>query len=158
MQSDEPTTPKEQHPHDRPRNGKQAVPSNQAKDTTAAAKLLSSDFTFSGPVPQPINGTQWLAMQQNLATAFPDWKFNVADLREEGGKIRGAVQITGTHKGELDLSTLGMPNVPATGKAVKLPARITLTFQSVRSVACQHRGDRRRRSWASSSQLGVKLP
>src|SRR3990172_5392306 len=93
----------------------------EAKDTTAAANFISADFTFSGPVPQPISGGEWLAMQQNLTKAFPDWKFNQADLREEGGKVRGTVQITGTHKGELDLSALGMPNVPATGVAVKLP-------------------------------------
>jgi len=131
----------------------------EAKDMTAAGKLLSSDFTFSGPVPEPINGTQWLAMQQSLSTAFPDWKFNEADLREEGGKIRGAVQITGTHKGELDLSALGMPNVPATGKAVKLPREeITLTvsndtFTSLSTAATEGAG-----VMGILSQLGVKLP
>src|SRR3972149_11613887 len=105
----------------------------EAKETMAAAKLISDDFTFSGPVPQPISGGEWLAMQQSLSNAFPDWKFNAADFREEGGKVRGAVQITGTHKGELDLSALGRPRVPATGIAVKLPREeITLTVSNGR--------------------------
>jgi len=131
----------------------------EAKETTAAAKLLTDDFKFSGPVPQPISGREWLAMQQNLGTAFPDWKFNAADLREEGGKVRGTVQITGTHKGELDLSALGMPNVPATGVAVKLPREeITLSvsngkFTSLTTAATEGAG-----VMGILSQLGVEVP
>jgi predicted ester cyclase len=131
----------------------------EANDTMAAAKFLSDDFTFSGPVPQPISGGEWLAMQQSLSKAFPDWKFNAADLREEGDKIRGTVQITGTQKGELDLSALGMPNVPATGKAVKLPREeITLTvsngrFTSLNTAATEGAG-----VMGILSQLGVKVP
>ena len=131
----------------------------EAKDTTAAANFISADFTFSGPVPQPISGGEWLAMQQNLTKAFPDWKFNQADLREEGGEIRGTVQITGTHKGELDLSALGMPNVPATGKTVNLPREdITLSvsngkFTSLTTAATEGAG-----VMGILSQLGVKAP
>src|SRR3990172_1578361 len=131
----------------------------ESKDTIAAAKLISDDFTFSGPVPKPISGGEWLAMQEGLGKAFPDWKFNSADLREEGGEIRGTVQITGTHKGELDLSALGMPNVPATGKAVKLPREeLTLTvsndkFASLSTAATQGAG-----VMGILSQLGVKVP
>ena len=131
----------------------------EAKDTTAAAKLISDDFTFSGPVPQPISGAEWLGMQQALGKAFPDWKFNASDLREEGGKVRGAVQITGTQKGELDLTALGMPNVLATGKAIKLPREeITLTvsggkFTSLSTAATEGAG-----VMGILSQLGVKVP
>jgi len=131
----------------------------EAKDTTTAAKLLSDDFTFSGPVPQPISGPEWLAMQQSLGIAFPDWSFHVADLREDGSKVRGTIQITGTHKGDLDLSGLGMPKVPATGKAVKLPrGEITLTvsngkFTSLNSPAPDGGG-----VMGILSQIGVKVP
>ena len=131
----------------------------EAKDTTTAAKLISDDFTFSGPVPKPISGPEWLAMQQSLGKAFPDWNFHVADLREDGDKVRGTIQITGTHKGDLDLSPLGMPKVPATGKAVKLPrGEITLTvsngkFTSLSSPAPDGGG-----VMGILSQIGVKVP
>jgi len=131
----------------------------EAKDTTSAAKLLTDDFKFSGPVPQPISGSEWLAMQQNLAIAFPDWKFNVADLREEGGKVRGAVQITGTHKGELDLSALGMPSVPATGIAVKLPREeITLTVSNGRFASLNSPTTDGGGVMGILGQLGVAVP
>jgi predicted ester cyclase len=131
----------------------------EAKDTTAAAKLLTDDFTFSGPVPQPISGREWLAMHKSLSIAFPDWKFNASDLREEAGKVRVAVRITGTHKGELNLSSLGMPNVPATGKSIKLPREeITLTvsngkFSSLHTPPTDGGG-----VMGILSQLGVKVP
>ncbi|OGR91226.1 MAG: hypothetical protein A2V88_11145 [Elusimicrobia bacterium RBG_16_66_12] len=131
----------------------------EAKDMIAAAKYLSDDFTFSGPVPQPVSGGEWLAMHQSLSKAFPDWKFNASNLREEGGKVRGVLQITGTHKGELDLSALGMPNVPATGKAIKLPREeITLTgsdgkFTSLSTAATVGGG-----VMGVLSQLGVEVP
>jgi predicted ester cyclase len=131
----------------------------EAADMTAAAKLLSDDFAFSGPVPQPISGREWLGLQQGLSKAFPDWRFNAANIREEGGKVRCTVQITGTHKGELDLSALGMPKLPATGKSFKLPREeITLgvsngTFSSL-SVPPSDGGG----VMGILSQLGVKAP
>jgi predicted ester cyclase len=131
----------------------------EARDTTTAAKYLSDDFTFSGPVPEPISGKEWLAMHQGLSIAFPDWRFNAVDLHEEGGKVHGALGITGTHKGELDLSAFGMPNVPATGKTIRLPREeITLTvsndrFTSLNSPATDGGG-----VMGILSQLGVELP
>jgi predicted ester cyclase len=93
----------------------------EAKDTAAAAELLSDDFTFSGPVPEPINGEMWLGMHDRLNAAFPDWKFNISDVHPHGEVIHCTAQITGTHTGELDLSPLGLPVVPATGKSFQLP-------------------------------------
>lgn len=131
----------------------------EAKDTAAAAKYLSADFTFSGPVPEPISGDEWLAMHRTLSIAFPDWKFNPTDLREENGQIRGALQITGTHKGELDLSSMGMPNVPATGKSVKLPREeITLGVSDGKFTSLSTPPTIGGGVMGILSQLGVKVP
>lgn len=43
-----------------------------ANDRASAQKLLADDFTFSGPVPEPISGPIWLAMTEKLIKAFPD--------------------------------------------------------------------------------------
>jgi len=93
----------------------------EAKDRTSALELLSDDFTFSGPVPEPISGPEWIGMHGKLSAAFPDWAFNMADFRADGGIMRCTAQISGTHKGEWDLSDMGLPNVPATGKEILLP-------------------------------------
>lgn len=93
----------------------------EAKDLASALKLLSDDFTFSGPVPEPINGPMWIGMLEKLSKAFPDWAYNVSDLKADKNIVHFNVQITGTHKGELDLSEMGLPKVPATGRKIRLP-------------------------------------
>jgi len=63
----------------------------------------------------------WVGMQSLLLAAFPDWSFNMQDVKEEGNKATTTHHITGTHTGDLDLSPMGMPTIPATGKAISLP-------------------------------------
>jgi predicted ester cyclase len=131
----------------------------ETKDAASASKYLSEDFVFSGPVPKPISGPEWLAMQQSLSKAFPDWRFNVESLREEGGKIRGTVQITGTHKGELDLSALGMPRIAATGKSIKLPrSEITITYSDGKLTSLDSPAPVDGGVAGILSQLGIKMP
>jgi predicted ester cyclase len=98
-------------------------------------------------------------MQQSLSKAFPDWRFNVESLREEGGKIRGTVQITGTHKGELDLSALGMPRIAATGKSIKLPrSEITITYSDGKLTSLDSPAPVDGGVAGILSQLGIKMP
>lgn len=131
----------------------------EGKDIAAAEKLLSNDFVFSGPVPQPINGSEWLAMQERLNVAFPDWKFNLSDLHADGDVVHGIVQITGTHKGKLDLSSLGLPNVPATGRSIKLPREeVTLTVSGDKITSLDAPTTEAGGVVGILSQLGVKLP
>jgi predicted ester cyclase len=93
----------------------------ESKDRASALKLLSDDFKFSGPVPEPISGPMWIGMVENLTKAFPDWSYNVSDLKADKDIVHMTVQISGTHKGELDLSDMGLPKIPATGKKIRLP-------------------------------------
>ena len=94
----------------------------EAKDTKAAAELLSDDFKFSGPVPDPISGQEWMGLHDKLNAAFPDFSFNLRDeVMEEGDVAHIKVKLSGTHEAELDLSPMGLPNVPSTGKSMNLP-------------------------------------
>jgi len=94
---------------------------HEAGDFDTVASYLSDDMVFSGPVPEPVSGEQWLGLSRLLSVAFPDWSFNLSDVQVTGNVARTTHQVTGTHTGDLDLSPLGMPVVPATGKAIKLP-------------------------------------
>jgi hypothetical protein len=93
----------------------------ERREWDSARNLLSSDFTFSGPVPEPINGAKWIGLHEKLGAAFPDWAFNPSDLKVEGDIVHAALHITGTHRGELDLSDMGLPKVAATQRKIKLP-------------------------------------
>jgi predicted ester cyclase len=100
----------------------------EMKDSEAAAKLLSDNFIFSGPVPEPIDGPAYIDMQTKLAAAFPDWSFNLGDLHLHGDEVHASVMITGTHQGDLDMSPIMMTTIPPTGKSVQLPREeITVT-------------------------------
>ena len=131
----------------------------ESRETGAAAELLSDDFTFSGPVPDPINGAAWLGLHDRLNDAFSDFSFNLRDAQQVGDAAQVTLQLSGTHSSELDLSALDMPNVPATGKSFELPPEsTTVTMEgekitSIRVAAVEGGG-----VMGILSQLGVEPP
>jgi predicted ester cyclase len=92
-----------------------------AGDTATLGSLLADDFTFSGPVPQPLDKAAFLGLCVANHTAFPDFDFHARDIREEGDKVYLTSEITGTHKGVLAMIP-GVPAVPPTGKPIHMPA------------------------------------
>ena len=131
----------------------------ESRETGAAAELLSDDFTFSGPVPDPINGAAWLGLHDRLNDAFSDFSFNLRDAQQVGDAAQVTLQLSGTHSSELDLSALDMPNVPTTGKSFELPPEsTTVTIEgekitSIRVAAVEGGG-----VMGILSQLGVEPP
>jgi hypothetical protein len=99
-------------------------------DMDTVASYLSDDFVFSGPIPEPVGGERWLGLQRILQAGIPDWSFNLSDVQVTGNVAHTTHQISGTHTGNLDLSPMGMPVIPATGKSFKLPVEhADLTFE-----------------------------
>lgn len=131
----------------------------ESRETGAAAELLSDDFTFSGPVPDPINSAAWLGLHDRLNDAFSDFSFNLRDAQQVGDAAQVTLQLSGTHSSELDLSALDMPNVPTTGKSFELPPEsTTVTIEgekitSIRVAAVEGGG-----VMGILSQLGVEPP
>ncbi|MBI5032123.1 MAG: nuclear transport factor 2 family protein [Chloroflexi bacterium] len=87
----------------------------------AVASYCTNDFTYSGPLPKPVNLQEWRGLASVFLKAFPDWNFNATVVREEGNVVHVTVRITGTQNGELNLTPLGMGVIPATGKSITLP-------------------------------------
>lgn len=101
----------------------------EAKDWEAVRDLLAEDFQFSGPVPEPMNREQFIGLSRTLSLAFPDWSHNLEKVEVEGDTAVTTHQITGTHQGDLDLSGMGIPTVPPTARAFRMPvehARVTV--------------------------------
>jgi predicted ester cyclase len=131
----------------------------EASDFEGAKDFLGSGFEFSGPVPEPVDAEGWLAMQEKLLTAFPDWRFNLEDLQAEADKVHCTVAITGTHKGALDMSDLGLPTIPATGKSVSLPReKVEVTFAGDKITSVRSPGSADAGVKGILSQLGVEMP
>jgi len=84
--------------------------------------VLSSNYSlhFSGMPPTDWNGTKQFSAA--FYSAFPDLHHNIVDMVAEGeDKVAVRLNITGTHKGELQ-------GVPPTGKKVSFNATDFITL------------------------------
>jgi hypothetical protein len=101
-----------------------------------ARRLLTEDFKFSGPVPEPTDAEGLFEAMSGLIGGFPDWKFNLRDVKESGGNVTCAVQVTGTHTKELQV--MDLPSVPPTGKKINIPKEpMTLFFRGDKISECR---------------------
>ena len=89
----------------------------QKGDFEKAESFLSSDFKFSGPVPEPINTEAWMGMSKSLKKAFPnlDYHFQVKSMTGDIANI--SAKLKGTHSGDFDLTGMNMGVIPATNKS-----------------------------------------
>ena len=89
--------------------------------------MVSDNFTFQGPVPEPLNIEQYIEFLQGTMKAFGEFKYNASNYMEEGGTCQCNIKITGKHTGELAMP--GMDPIPATNKTFELPTeKIVTTF------------------------------
>jgi len=89
-----------------------------------ANRYLADDFTFSGAVPKPVGKKEWLGIHKALEAGTPDWRFNLHDVKENGNKVQGKVNITGTHSKDIPGPVPGLirdAGIQASGKKVTLP-------------------------------------
>jgi predicted ester cyclase len=77
---------------------------------------------------QPMRIDAWMAMLQELATAFPDMELQAEDFYQVDQQVTVPIRFKGTQKGTLDLSEYGLPVVPGKQTLVEL-AKQTCSFQ-----------------------------
>ena len=131
----------------------------QKGDFINARTLLSDDFKFSGPIPNPINAEEWLGMSASLRTAFPDLNYNFNILSEEGDVVNTTSQLSGSHKGAFDLTSMDMGVIPATNKTFSVGlenAKVTVRDNKIISWAVEP--TKGAGVMAILEQLGVEMP
>ena len=131
----------------------------QKGDFEKAKSLLSDDFQFSGPIPEPVNREAWLGMSSSLKTAFPDLDYRFKVIGADDDVVKTTAQLSGTHSGSFDLTNMNMGVIPATHKAfsAKLEkAKITVKENKITSWAVEPTQGAGLN--AILDQLGVKLP
>ena len=85
---------------------------------------LSDDFQWTDELGSPaIDKSSWLAMGQLIESAIPDLSYVIEDIREEGDSVMVTSHSAGTFINDLDLSSMGMGAIPATGKEVVFPSQ-----------------------------------
>jgi len=131
----------------------------QKGDFEKAKSLLSDDFQFSGPIPEPVNREAWLGMSSSLKTAFPDLDYRFKVIGADDDVVKTTAQLSGTHSGSFDLTNMNMGVIPATHKAfsAKLEkTKITVKENKITSWAVEPTQGAGLN--AILDQLGVKLP
>ena len=131
----------------------------QKGDFKTAKSLLSDDFQFSGPIPEPVNREAWIGMSSSLKTAFPDLDYRFKVIGADDDVVKTTSQLSGTHRGSFDLTNMKMGVIPATNKtfAAKLEnTKITVKDNKVTSWAVEPTQGAGLN--AILDQLGVKLP
>lgn len=86
-------------------------------------KYLSDDFkTFDADGNVTLDKKAYTGMSMLIFKSFPDYKAVFSEKREEeDGSVVLSFHFEGTHKGDLDLSAMGMGVIPASGKKVVWP-------------------------------------
>lgn len=92
-----------------------------ADDQAKFTSLMSEDFVFAGPTPEPLNREAYVGMMNTLKAAFPDMDNQLEVTGETADTAQGSLQIMGTQTEPFDLSAMGMPIIPPTQKPVRLP-------------------------------------
>ena len=104
-------------------------------DIQSTADDYAENFTFSGPVPMPLNKSQYLDIMAKVTSGVPNWNFNREPARVQGQKVIVPVHITGTQTRTLPGLMPGMPDLPATNRSFTNPHEtIEVTFQGERIV------------------------
>lgn len=102
----------------------------EAGDWEQVKALVTDDFTCIGPVPSPTTLSIWLDFQQAVHHAFPDWSYNLRDVKADADVVELKVHITATHSQKLSLPLHSVPPLEATGKRIELPdEQAKLTFR-----------------------------
>ena len=89
----------------------------QKGDFENAKTMLADDFQFTGPVSEPIDKEVWLGMSASLKTAFPDLDYHFKVIGTTGDVVKTTTQLSGTHNGTFDLTSMDLGSIPATHKA-----------------------------------------
>ena len=65
----------------------------QKGDFEKAQSMFTSDFQFSGPVPEPISGPAWMGMSASLKNAFPDLNYQFKIVSVDGNMAHISAEI-----------------------------------------------------------------
>lgn len=131
----------------------------QKGDFDVVRSMLTDDFQFSGPVPEPLNAEVWLGMSASLKAAFPDLNYHFKVIGADGEVVRSTEQLSGTHSGSFDLTGMHMGVIPATHKAFSAhveKTKVTVKANKISAWTVEHNDGAG--MLAILKQLDIKLP
>lgn len=127
-------------------------------DWATVGTYLADNFQYVMPG-TTLPKEQVIFFAQIMRNAFPDINYNLHDFSVEGNQVQAKQQMSGTHTGTLDLSFMGMPSIPPTGKSVTLPEEnLTYTIEDGKIIQIESSSTGEGGLPAVLRQLGIALP
>ena len=96
------------------------------RDAERLLTLWTDDFRFAGPNVGFVGKQQMLAQEQNLWTAFPDIRCEVANFLVSTDRAALLTRMVGTHEGPL---RLGAKTIEPTHRRVDFTLSVHMTFR-----------------------------
>ena len=125
----------------------------------AIAVYLADDFhTIDKEGNVVLTKERFVGIGKMMLGSFPDFAFVTTSIHEEGGYVIFTGHNEGTHMSDLDLSSMGVGVVPASGKKIVWPeASMKLTVEGDKIVKMEPYGGAAGLQGFLSA-LGVELP
>lgn len=102
----------------------------QAGEMEEAARYMTDDFVERGWTPQSLDRPGFLAMMSALRNALPDFSYHMSQANAQGERVEALLSVAGTHTRDLALPEFGLPLIPYSGVAIRLPqTRATFRVQ-----------------------------
>lgn len=117
---------------------REALSAIESEDFIRVDQLFSDKLKVQGIGPVALGKKEYLGVHRALSSGLPDFKFNHEIVKEDGARVSLKVALTGTHTREMKAPIPGLANIPATGKAVKMPEeRIKITVEKDKIVGIE---------------------
>lgn len=130
----------------------------QKGEFESARTFLTEDFQFKDEG-DSLGADDWMKMSADMLSAFPDLQYHFKFEGVEGNVVMFSADMSGTHKGALDLSMMGLGVIQPTGKSFHTPrqnGRATLRGDKVSGFDLEPQAGA---GWADILQaLGVEMP
>ncbi len=128
-------------------------------DPAKTKARFTPDATISGGIlRQPLRWTEGVELMSALKTAFPDIRFEVQQVTVNGNQATVRADWSGTNTGALHLPQAGAPNIPPTGKKVRVPDTYRLTLEGDKVSHLELESPYNGGIPAALAQIGVKVP
>jgi len=101
----------------------------QARDWAKFKTLITDDYAFLGG-PMPMNTEMFIAVQDAVGAAFPDFAFHVDKMTGGDDTFTCDLHVTATHTNTLTLPIPGLPPIAATNKSLTVPDSLKVTVRN----------------------------
>ncbi len=136
-----------------------ALSAIESEDFIRVDQLFSDKLKVEGVGPVPLGKKEYLGVHRALSSGMPDFKFNHKIVKEDGPRVSMKVALTGTHTKEMKSPIPGLANIPATGKAVKMPEeRVHITVENDKIVGIELEQVPNGGLPGLLKQIGVEIP